>query len=320
MNATQLRTRAARAERVATRVVIGGAPYFGRRLADLLDGDGWEVGYLETRGWRADAALAALHAIRRADALYQVGGQVARWSRPDLLMMAIRPRIVMHWTGSDVLYARRIARRGQVSARLRAGCTHWAGAPWLVDELAPLGVRARWVPHSAVDAPATVPPLPETFTVLTYLRPGREAFYGSAAVLAVARALPEARVLVAGVERLDAAPANVRCLGWVEDMPSLYARAHVLLRMPAHDGLAFMVQEALAFGRHAVWRYPFPGSIQAAGEQDACARVAALFDRQVGGALGLNLEGAAHVRERFNPRRIRDDLRRGLAAAIEERR
>ncbi len=28
------------------RVAVGGLPYFGRKMAALLDGDGWEVAYL----------------------------------------------------------------------------------------------------------------------------------------------------------------------------------------------------------------------------------------------------------------------------------
>lgn len=300
------------------RVAIGGLPYFGRRMAALLAGEGWQAAYLETRGWRPAPALAALRAARRADVLYQLGGQIERLSRPDALRAVASPLCVMHWTGSDVLYAHTVARRGRVSRRLRDGCVHWAGAPWLVEELATIGVQATWVPHSEVAALSAIPPLPDgRFTVLAYLRPGREQFYGAEAVLRVAATLPEAEILIAGCERLPSAPANVRCLGWVERMDAVYARCHVLLRMAAHDGLAFMVQEALAFGRHVVWNYPFPGAHLAADAEEACTRVTGLAAQHERGTLSLNLAGAAHVRERYNPTRIRDDIRRRLAAVIE---
>lgn len=301
------------------RVAVGGLPYFGRKMAALLGGDGWQAAYLETRGWRPLPAVRAVRAARRADVLYQLGGQIARLSRPHVLL-AVAPRpCVMHWTGSDVTFARGVAARGRVAARLRDGCVHWAGAPWLADELARIGVRAAWVPHSTVEAPERIPELPATFTVLAYLRPGREAFYGVEAVLRVAAALPEARVLVAGCDRLGGAPANVRCLGWVADMAPVYAQAHALLRLAAHDGLAFMVQEALAFGRHAVWNHPFPGVLDAADAEEATARVTNLFKQHQAGTLAPNLAGAAHVRERFNPRRIRDDIRGRLARIVEAR-
>jgi hypothetical protein len=301
------------------RVAIGGSPYFGRKLASLLSGDGWRAAYLETRGWRPDAALSALLSARRADVVYHLGGQIERFSRPHLLAMAARRPCVMHWTGSDVLYARDVVARGAVTEQLRRGCVHWAGAPWLVDELAAIGVDAMWMPHSTVDAPPAVPPLPAEFTVLTYLRPGREAFYGAGIVRRVATALPAARVLVAGVDELTEAPPNLSCLGWVTDMPALYARSHVLLRMPAHDGLAFMVQEALAYGRYAVWNHPFPSAIEALTAEEAVAAVADLAERHTAGRLPPNLLGAAQVRKESNPARIRDALRHGLLAAVEAR-
>lgn len=298
------------------RIVTGGLPYFGREVAALLDGDGWRARYLETRGWRPDAALRALRQARNAEALYQLGGQIARGSRPHLLALATRRPIVMHWTGTDVLYARRTVRRGHAARRLQTGITHWAGAPWLAEELRRAGVAATWQPHSAIDAPEKLPPFPEQFTVLAYLRPGRERFYGVAAVQRAAAALPEARVLVAGVEQLEGAPANVRCLGWVEDMPALYRESHVLLRLPAHDGLAFMVQEALAHGRHAVWNHAFPGVREVRSTEQAVAELNSLQVQHAAGRLPLNEGGAAHVRERYHRDRIRAELRAGLAQVI----
>lgn len=299
------------------RAAVGGLPYFGRKMAALLDGDGWRASYLETRGWRPLPAVRAVRDARRAGVLYQVGGQIGRFSRPHALLTLVNRPCVMQWTGSDVLYARATVARGGAAERLRRGVTHWAGAPWLVDELAAIGVRAEYVPHSFVEAPARLPEFPAAFTVLAYIRAGRETFYGAGAVLRAAAALPDARFLVAGCDRLDGAPPNVRCLGWVEDMAAVYARVHVLLRMTAHDGLAFMVQEALAHGRYAVWNHPFPGTDLAASDADACACLVDLAARHRTGALALNMTGAEHIAAEYNPRRVRDDIRRRLRTIAE---
>ena len=305
------------------RVVVGGLPFFGRRLAALLDGPGWRVRYLETRAWEPRAALRALRRAAAADLIYLVGGQIASFSRPHLLRLVLRRPTIMHWAGSDVLYARRSAARGRVTASLRDGVTHWAGAPWLVEELRPLGVRTTWRPHSWVVAPATLPPLPShgggqtPFTVLTYLPERRAAFYGAAAVCRLAAALPDVRVLVVGARTLaGGAPANVRCLGWVERMAPIYAEAHVLLRLPRHDGLAFMVQEALAHGRYAIWNHPFPGAIQATTPEAATAAVEMLWQRHAAGELPLNEAGADYTRARFSPARIRADLLAGFSEVL----
>ncbi|MGH2587773.1 MAG: hypothetical protein ACRDJE_22860 [Dehalococcoidia bacterium] len=303
------------------RVAVGGLPYFGRRLAELLDGDGWRTWYLETRAWEPRAALQALRQAASADGVYMVGGQVERWSRPHLLRAALRRPMAMHWAGSDVLSARRARMAGRSAKALLHGVTHWAGAPWLVEELRPLGVCARWLPHSWVDAPPAMPPLPRSdaspFTLLTYLPEKRAAFYGGEAVLRLARALPEVEVLVTGTRSLTwPAPPNVRCLGWVEDMAPLYARAHALLRLPHHDGLSFMVQEALAFGRYAVWTHAFPGAIAARNPDQAIAAVRALSCNHAEGSLRLNETGATHVREHFSRERIRTGLRAALAEVV----
>jgi glycosyltransferase involved in cell wall biosynthesis len=306
---------------VPLRVAVGGLPFFGRRLAGLLGGDGWRATYLETRAWQPRAALRALRVARSADVVYLVGGQIGRLSRPHLLRLALRQPIAMHWAGSDVLYARRVHAAGRVAPSLARNVTHWAGAPWLAEELRPLGVDARWLPHSWVDPPATLPPLssPEEspLTVLTYLPEQRAAFYGAGTVLRLARALPEVQVLVAGARGLSGEiPSNLRCLGWVDDMAPLYARSHLLLRLPRHDGLSFMVQEALAFGRFAVWSYPFPGVTQATRPEDAIAAVKDAAERHSRGRLSLNEAGAKHVRERFSRARIRADLRAALAGTL----
>lgn len=303
-------------------VAIGGLPHFGRRLAQFIAGDGWQATYLETRAWEPRAALRALRGARSADLVYMVGGQIGRLSRPHLLRAALRRPMAMHWAGSDVLYARRVHAAGHATPALVHGVTHWAGAPWLADELKPLGVNARWLPHSWVDPPPEIPPLPSArespFTILTYLPESRPDFYGAATVLRLARELPQVQVLVTGTTALHReTPPNLRCLGWVEEMAPLYARSHLLLRLPHHDGLSFMVQEALAFGRSAVWTHHFPGVIHARSGEDAIAAVSDLADRHAQDTLSLNEAGARHVRERFSPHRIQADLRAALHGVIE---
>jgi hypothetical protein len=181
-----------------------------------------------------------------------------------------------------------------------------------------LGVKARFLPHSWVDPPDLLPAFPAgPLTVVTYLPEGRAEFYGSKAVLQVTRALPDVRVLVVGARVLPApVPANVSLLGWVDDMAPVYARSHLLLRLPRHDGLAFMVQEALAHGRHAVWTYPFENTHMATTPEAAIEAVGALCRQHAAGTLPLNEAGAADVRCRFAAERIRSDLLLGFESVL----
>lgn len=290
--------------------------YFGRRLAALLDGPGWQVRYLETRAWQPRAALRALRQAAGADLVYLVGGQVARWSRPHLLTRAVRAPVVMHWAGTDVLHARAAVRSGHATETLLRRPTHWAGAPWLVDELAEIGVGATWQPHSWVPPTGDVPLPSGPLTALAYLPEARQRFYGVDAVCRIAAALPEVRVLVVGTRSVPNAPPNIEAVGWVDQIADVLARCHVLLRLPRHDGLSFMVQEALALGRYAIWNHPFPGAMRASTSAEAISALQRLAVQQRAQALPPNSVGAAHARERFSADRIRTELLDGFARIL----
>jgi glycosyltransferase involved in cell wall biosynthesis len=298
------------------RVVIGGLPYFGRMLAGLLSGDGWDVRYLPSAGLRPHAWAASAAQLARADLVYLVGGQIERWSRPDWLLRFGRHPVVMHWVGSDVTHALAVAERGRLSARLVRRPVHWAEAPWTAEELRPLGIEADVVPL----APARLPeaaPLPADFTVLSYLAEPRPDFYGRAAVLDLARALPEAHVLIAGSEgRGWEAPANVEFLGWQREMAPIYVRSSVLVRLPMHDGLSFMVLEALAAGRHVIWNHPLVGVLEAPDARAAGHQLGVLLEAHRAGSLRQNEVGAAFVRQHHAPVQIRSQILSRFQALI----
>jgi hypothetical protein len=102
----------------------------GRRLAALLDGDGWQVRYLETRGWRPD---------RRWRCWGSTHGRVALSGRrtdpavqpPAPARLVARRPLAMHWAERRALRATRIV-AGRATASLVRGVTHY-GAPWLAE-------------------------------------------------------------------------------------------------------------------------------------------------------------------------------------------
>src|SRR6266403_1239163 len=49
---------------------------------------------------------------------------------------------------------------------------------------------------------------------------------------------------------------------------AFYKRASVVWRPVRHDGLSFMVLEALGHGRHVLWTYEFPGCVKVDGVSD----------------------------------------------------
>jgi hypothetical protein len=292
------------------RIVIGGLPYFGRMLADLIGGAGWRARYAQTFPAPPWAPLIAAREIAAAELVYLIGGQLRRWSRPDCLLRIVRRPVVMHWTGSDVGFARTAADDDQLSQRLLGVPQHWAEVPWIADELRPLGITAEVVPLTSTRMPARVAPLPDRFTVLSYLPHKRPDFYGQRDVMELAGALPDVPFLIAGNDGTGMnAPANVEFLGWQTAMEPVYQRATVLLRQPEHDGLSFMVLEALAAGRYVIWNHPIGGAIEAQTPAESLACLQRLLALHRRGALGFNEAGPACVRAGYATEQVRGDIR-----------
>ena len=257
--------------------------------------------------------FAVVGAIPRVDLWYQFGGYAMRGFSFALSRLCANLRVptILHWTGTDVLVARRLFERHGWLPGLLSQAHHWAIAPWLVDELADLGLKSEFMPlpktrlTEALDAEP--PPLPRRFRVLSYMSDRNHQTYGSRHLVRLARDLPDITIAVAGAQGtfLENCPSNLHFLGWIDDMSSAYTQATVLVRMVGHDGYAATVQEALAHGRQAIWTYSMPGVHQVKGYDDLKRCVQTLLARHREGTLSLNLEGREFVQRNLH-RRVLD--------------
>jgi hypothetical protein len=176
--------------------------------------------------------------------------------------------IVRWWVGTDVLNA--VTRKEVRTGALRIDSivsANIAVAPHLVDELATIGIEARFVP-SVLD-PKIVPPSIESWSevtrpVLVYLPGGRKEFYGIGVLEPVIASNPDLEfIIVADQTHSLSLYPNVESLGWVSDMRALYARAGCVLRITAHDGMPRMLMEALLRGLYAIYSWPLAGCWEA---------------------------------------------------------
>jgi len=292
--------------------VVGafGNSYWARRLADCLEDSAVQVRcfYIgqerslksrPVRRWLSDKDLWS------CDVLHVLG-----WPTLWNLWVAAQLRgvpAIYHWLGSDVSSFRTSPRWSRVAGpMLNALVTrHLADSPSLVKELRTVGIYAQvaTVGTQSFDDIAVLP-LPERPCALAMLRPDKFEFYGGNEVLAMARAAPDVDWLVVahdgtGLPQLP----NVTYLGQIDDMEAVYQRTTVLVRLTAHDGIAQMVLEAMARGRHVVWSYPLPHC--------RFARTADAALREVRAAIACdrpNTEAAAYVRRQFDPRRQSERL------------
>lgn len=208
--------------------------------------------------------------VRLARAILVVAyGQIEVYVLSQLATaVAMDVPIVRWWVGTDVLNAVTREEVREHAQRLnRIVSANIAVAPHLVDELATVGIEARFVP-SVLD-PDSVPPSIVTWgkvarPVLIYLPDVRKEFYRIDLMDSVIASNPDLEfIVVADQTHTLAIYPNVESLGWVTDMGGLYGRAGCVLRMTAHDGLPRMLMEALLRGLYAIYSWPLEGCWQA---------------------------------------------------------
>jgi hypothetical protein len=305
-------------------VLVFGQPYWANRVARALDkpASGMRSSFISPSGY---ARL--LTKAPRADRVflmrvgYRAGATTARgrlfdayWS---MLRRSIPEAVTCHyWLGTDVLNTLEEARaktlRRSVMTSIRDDL-HLAVAPWLVSELESVGIHAITAdipePHRA---PASPPPLPDEFSVLTYIPKYRFDFYGGEAILGAARRLQEVRFDVVG-STADAAretPGNIQWHGWVTDMPLYYAATTAVVRIPGHDGMGDTVIEGLLNARHVLYTYevPFVRTVSPATAEALVADLAELRNEHLAGRLQPNLAGRDYALVEFDEARLADHL------------
>ena len=233
--------------------------------------------------------------------------------------------VVYYWIGTDVLQALNDARRSRLTPFFQASLSnvHLAGAPWLAEELHTIGVSAScvWLP---LQLPTEdVPPLPDVFTVGSYIPDSRFEFYGGPLIYEAARRLPFVRFLICGGSgRWVSRPLpNLHFLGWVSNMRQVYAQASVILRLVEHDGGGGTVREGLTMARHVIYTYRLPYTLYVPfydGEA-LINLLEELYQRHQSGELSLNLEGRAYALEVWNPQKLTEILVQTLLNSFEGR-
>jgi hypothetical protein len=232
------------------RVALLGQPFWCRRLVELFRKRGEDLSPV----FVPLGLPSLLKAARSADVFmrvgYRPGGATWRARAFDAAwagLRALNPKAlgVHYWIGTDVLNTLEDQRAGRLRpgpmARAK-GDLHWADAPWLVDELATVGLSARSIPLPVPLKDVTPPErLPAPFTALTYIPDPRWEFYDGPSILEAATRLPQVRFEVIGGTgtRVERPLPNLSFHGWQEDVRPFLARAAVAIRLVRHDGMGW---------------------------------------------------------------------------------
>jgi len=298
------------------RVVIHGLPHFCGKLAALLNGDGWDVRFHSGSTPRELFALA--NDLRRCDLAYTWGGRIDLgkflWAARCLGVQ----NLVMLWSGSDVLWAQKDFAAGKMHPWV-ASKIHWGVSPWVAEEVRSIGLECEYFQASFVQPVKDLAAMPEKFSVLAYIPSvDKTGLYGWQQILEVAKALPSVKFNVVGLQGGETlqAPGNVSVQGWTKDLATVLRKSAVLWRPVQHDGLSFMVLEALAQGRHVLYSYPLRGCTQvkdAVASTNELRRLVSLHESR---SLGLNAAGLEAVDREFSAARVRESLLRSWEQII----
>lgn len=268
--------------------------------------------------------LGGAHVILRVG--FRPGAPTIRGRGFDALWSAIRfanpsAGAAHYWIGTDVQRTLADANAGSLRRRPFDKARrdhHLAGAPWLAEELSRVGVPAQSVLFPAdlpdIDEPS---PLPERFTVMTYLPVNRFSEYGGEQLLAAARRLPDTHFRVIGGHHLRDHPPNVEALGWVSSMEAVYRESSVVLRLTQHDALGATVREGLVHARHVISTHPLPhvDSVVFGDTDGLVERLTTLAARHSAGTLALNTAGREYAITAFDPGRLTLQLVEALERA-----
>ena len=242
-----------------------------------------------------------LDVARRVDLVHFVYAPVAErgLSEGKLVALAlIRKPVIFHWIGSDVLNALEHP-TGKFVARLCRSHIlvkgHLAQTSWLANELSEAGIQATVFPLLP-NLDFEIPPFPERASVLAYLPDSRYEFYGGKIVERLASESPSVNFVGIASSRRSWLP-NLQYLPWQSSLGDVWRDISILLRVTKHDGLPWMVLEALAKGRQVIFSYSFPFCLKANSLDEARSMLSELLVRHK-----PNLEGATFVKRHFDPR------------------
>jgi hypothetical protein len=295
-------------------LLMTGSPYFNRQTLEfVLSSEHWRVTLLDSSqiNFKPLYVPVFIKALLQNDLWYSCGG-IGSWRAAFLCRIAVALGLptVIHWIGTDVLNYQTYAQKHPGIVNIVRHVSHWATAPWLVEELSQLGIEATLVPFASQKRKnyLSLPPpeFPKHFTVLTTIPGERLDFYGWENILKLAHDFPEItfNVLRATGEAIKNKPVNLNFLGWVEDTFEVYKNSTVAVRMTKHDGYSGSIQEPLALGRYAIWTYPFPGALIAKDYQTLHSHVADLLLLHKKGLLKTNEEGRQFIKQNLNPDRL----------------
>ena len=213
-------------------------------------------------------------------------------------------RLIMNWSGTDVITCTENFKRGDVDQELVDYAEHTCQCSWIQDELKLIGIKAKIIQFQAYQVSAK-PAVPKQLKVLCRISQDRPEFYGMRELITLAELHPEVQFTAVGMQSYSQhVPANIDLKGWVSDMDVLFNDHLVALRFPVHDGLSPFVMESLSNSLHVLYRFPFKYTLHTPNLDSLKQQFEKLKNQYQSGNLTWNEAGRDLIKEEFSEKRV----------------
>jgi hypothetical protein len=288
------------------KIITIGLPYFAEKITSELKLIDSEYSYINLDTYYSYTdRLKFMFLLPFSKTLYSINGTIGK-SKAISFAMALNKRIVMHWVGSDILSAKNEYFNKKFNPDFISKCIHITDTPWFVEELAKIGINARYLPLINFSSKKVVnAPFPEKFNVLIYIPQNKQKFYGIERLVKISSCLPDIEFNVVGTKYPELpCPSNVVFHGWVENIENYIKNSVVCIRIPEHDGLSFFVLESLFYMRYVLYNYPLPFTEKVVSDNDIIEKLKFFKQQFDFNMLNLNKEGSLWVQEEFSEKNI----------------
>ncbi|MBE0572442.1 MAG: hypothetical protein IH618_12935 [Ignavibacteriaceae bacterium] len=209
--------------------------------------------------------------------------------------------VFYHWIGTDVYrfindaFIKRFFKKLIINSPI---VRNLVVSENLKYELQQYRVESTIFPLTKLKFVDDIPPLPEKFSVLSYVPKNRWDFYHGDLITELSIKMPDVdfHILAAGK---NSGRTNLFFYDFIHDTIPFYKKCSVLLRFTVHDGLPKMVLEALSNGRQVLWNETFPHCF-AVNNLDECVEILNKLKLNC----PLNTEGKKFVQDSFNESKI----------------
>jgi len=216
--------------------------------------------------------------------------------------------IVRKWSGTDALRCTTDTRFQTQARRLNSiVAVNLTEAEHTREELAESGIKLKVTPPNLDASPVLRADEYKPLALLTYLPSMRPEFYGSRQVRYAAERNPDiCFVIVADDTHALSDLPNVKSLGWIDDMESIWPQVGGLLRLTEHDGLPRMLLDAMARGKYVLFSRPMQGTWHVTDNATLDAALHAFKTAKTINQQGL--EAAQRLLRPDNNRKLLDNL------------